>query len=75
MDAVSFAKDIEPILRQFRGSMLWRLDLTSYEHVKANADKIYDLISTRQMPPPPYPHFTDAQVSAFKSWKDSGCLP
>ena len=39
--SVSFEKDIVPIFRQFRDSMTWRLDLTSFEDVKANASTIY----------------------------------
>ncbi|HEY6391999.1 MAG TPA: hypothetical protein VIX89_12020 [Bryobacteraceae bacterium] len=65
---VSFEKDIVPIMRQFRGSMLWRFDLTKYEDVKGNAKTIYSYISTQQMPPPPYPPLTDEQVKLFKLW-------
>lgn len=69
---VSFAKDIAPLFRQFRASMMWRFDLTRYEDVKANADKIYGYISTNQMPPPPYPPLTSDQAALFKQWMDSG---
>jgi len=65
---VSFEKDIVPILRQFRGPMLWRFDLTRYEDVKGNASDIYDQISTQQMPPPPFPPLTGEQVTLFKKW-------
>jgi hypothetical protein len=70
---VSFTKDIVPLFRQFRASMLWRFDLTRYEHVKANAQGIYGQLSTQQMPPPPYPTLTTDQVALFKTWMDSGC--
>ncbi len=66
--SVSFEKDIVPILRQFRGSMLWRLDLTRYEDVKGNASTIEDQIATNQMPPPPFPPLTPDQVKLFKTW-------
>jgi hypothetical protein len=69
---VSFEKDIVPIFRQFRGSMMWRLDLTKYEDVKSNADAIYAQISQNGMPPPPFPPLTDAQVKNFKLWIDQG---
>jgi hypothetical protein len=69
---MSFDQDVKPVLRQFRGSMLWRFDLTNYEHVKANAAGIYEMIHTKQMPPPPYPPLTDDEVGAFKRWMESG---
>jgi len=73
---VSFEKDIAPVFNQFRGSMMWRLDLTKFEDVKANAAMIYSQIVPNQgivgMPPPPYPPLTNAQVALFKSWMDEG---
>lgn len=72
---ISFERDIEPLFTQFRASMLWRLDLTSYEDVKLNADKIYSAIRTPGMPPPPYPPMTDAQVALFQSWMQQGFPP
>ena len=42
--SVSFEKDIVPIFRQFRDSMMWRLDLTSFDDLKANASMIYNQI-------------------------------
>ena len=68
MASVSFEKDLVPILRQFRGPMMWRLDLTKYEDVKGNAGMIYGQISTQQMPPPPFPPLTSEQVKLFKTW-------
>lgn len=69
---VSFARDIAPIFVQYRGSMLWRLDLTAYESVKLNAAMVYTQISTQSMPPPPYPPLTPAQIAVFKAWMDQG---
>ena len=43
--APSFANDIAPILFKYRGQMAWRLDLASYDDVKANAPIIYEFIS------------------------------
>ena len=37
MATVSFANDIAPTLYKYRGQMAWRLDLASYDDVKANA--------------------------------------
>src|ERR1035438_3653810 len=78
--SVSFEKDIVPIFRQFRDSMMWRLDLTSFEDVKANASMIYSQIEWSPgtqpgMPPPPYPPLTAPQVAFFKAWKDGGFPP
>jgi hypothetical protein len=70
--SVSFEKDLVPIFRQFRGSMTWRLDLTRYADVKANAAAIYNQISQNGMPPPPYPPLTTEQIALFKTWMDTG---
>jgi hypothetical protein len=74
--SVSFEKDIAPVFRQFRGSMIWRLDLTKFEDVKANASTIYNQIVPTQgivgMPPPPYPALTMEQIAMFKCWMDEG---
>ena len=69
---ISFQKDIAPIFRQFRGAMAWRFDLTKFDDVKANAVAIYSQISSKSMPPPPFPPLTKAQISMFKNWMDSG---
>jgi hypothetical protein len=74
--SVSFEKDIAPVFRQFRGSMMWRLDLSKFEDVKANASQIYgQIIPTGGivgMPPPPYPPLTAEQIATFKRWMDEG---
>ena len=76
-NSVSFEKDIAPVFRQFRGSMMWRLDLTRFEDVKANASRIYNQIIPSggivAMPPPPYPPLTGEQIAMFKTWMDEGC--
>jgi hypothetical protein len=75
MKAVSFLTDIAPMFAPFRGSMLWRLDLTNYEDVKVNANTIYLQISTSQMPPSPYDYFTPEQNALFLRWMAEGCQP
>jgi hypothetical protein len=78
--SVSFEKDIVPIFRQFRDSMMWRLDLTSFADVKANASMIYNQIlwtpgtpvTPPNMPPPPYPPLTQDEIALFKAWTDGG---
>jgi hypothetical protein len=74
---VSFATDIMPIFKQFQGPMMWRLDLTSYEAVMANAATIYGRISDpgNPMPPPPFPPLTAAQIQTFNQWMLQGCPP
>jgi hypothetical protein len=67
-DRVSFEKDIVPIFRQFRRSMIWRFDLTRYEDVRGNASKISAFISSHQMPPPPFPHLTEKEITLFNTW-------
>ncbi|MES1245627.1 MAG: hypothetical protein ABUT39_28735 [Acidobacteriota bacterium] len=77
-ESVSFANDIMPLFKQFQGPMMWRLDLTSYDAVKANAQTIYGLISAappNNMPPPPFPPLTDEQIATFKAWMDTGFPP
>ncbi len=68
MSKVSFDADIRPLFHQFRDSMMWRLDLCNYEHVKANASMVYSQIQTSQMPPQPYPPLTTEQVRLFSDW-------
>ena len=72
----SFAKDISPVFAQFASEMRWRLDLTSFVDVRANAATIYSYISSSnpdgRMPPPPFPPLTDDQIKTFKAWMDAG---
>ena len=75
MATVSFQKDIVPMFYEFRGPMLWRLDLTKYEDVKANASMIYNQISGQNMPPPPFPPFTTDQTKLFQQWMTEGFQP
>jgi len=69
--AVSFQNDIMPLFQQFQAQMVWRLDLTSYQDVVANSNTIYSLISTRQMPPPPFEPLSDAQIKKFLDWMNA----
>jgi hypothetical protein len=64
-----------PIFKQFQGPMMWRLDLTSYEAVVANAATIYGRISNpgNPMPPPPFPPLTQEQIQTFNLWMQNGC--
>jgi hypothetical protein len=75
MASVSFQKDIVPMFYEFRGPMLWRLDLTKYEDVKANAAMIYNQMIQSGMPPPPFPPFTAGQTKLFQQWMTEGFQP
>ncbi len=73
----SFARDIVPMFAAFASAMMWRLDLTSYEAVMANAQTIAGRISdpNNPMPPPPFPMLTAAQIKLFNRWMSEGCQP
>lgn len=79
MTKVSFESDIKPLFAQFVGEMRWRLDLTRYEDVRANAQMIYTYIRSAdpdgRMPPPPFDPLTIDQVAQFKTWMDEGFPP
>jgi len=77
MSGPSFAQDIAPILYPYRGQMAWRLDLASYDDVKANAPIIfnqiqYDAGKSPGMPPPPFPPFALDFIATFQEWMNSG---
>jgi hypothetical protein len=77
MATVSFANDIAPTLFKYRGQMAWRLDLASYDDVKANAAIIQGQITGNPpgMPPPPFDPFPQAFVDAFNTWMTTGFSP
>lgn len=73
MPTVSFERDIVPVFRQFRASMMWRMDLTRYDDVKCNAAAISQNIAAGGgMPPPPFPPLTAQQITMFQSWIAQG---
>lgn len=73
METVSFKDDIVPLFRQFRASMMWRLDLGDYQSVRHNAAIIVQVIGPGGgMPPPPFPPLTADQVSRFQRWIEQG---
>ncbi len=77
---LSFATDIAPTLQQFRQYMLWRLDLTKYEDVAANALHIQGVITgtdqlAAQMPPAGWEPLPDGFVATFASWIAQNCPP
>ncbi|HYN21186.1 MAG TPA: hypothetical protein VE078_09515 [Thermoanaerobaculia bacterium] len=72
---VSFANDIAPVFHQFRGQMMWRFDLTSYDDVVANNQQILSRIQAKGMPPPPFQPLSDAQIKSFEAWIQQGFPP
>ena len=74
--AVSFKGEILPIFDAFKGEMMWRFDLTNYDHVKANANLIYSRINVGGgMPPTPFPPLTIEQIQLFQRWMEEGFAP
>jgi len=73
---VSFASDIRPLFRDTPDvdSMKdYGLDLSSYDQVKAQAEKIYETLDDGSMPcDAPWPA---EQVALFKRWMDEGMAP
>jgi photosystem II stability/assembly factor-like uncharacterized protein len=48
------------------------IDLSSYESVKDNIDRISTAIETKRMPPGGW---SDEQIACFKEWRDAGMPP
>ena len=77
---VSFKKDIAKPLSPYRDFMLWRLDLSSYDDVKANAWHIYAVMIGEDplaapMPPPGFGTLPDGFISTFQNWISQGFPP
>jgi len=70
--AVGFERDIRPLFRDKDvQSMSSAFDLSSYEDVRDNADKILATLAEGSMPcDGPWP--TD-RVELFRGWVDAGC--
>lgn len=66
--------DIQGIFAPFRSQMMWRFNLGSYDDVAANASIILlRILTIGDMPPPPYPPLTAAQITTFQTWVENGC--
>lgn len=57
--------------------MIWRFDLTNYDHVLPNVEIIYERLTDPDapMPPPPYPPLTPQQIALFRQWMLEGAPP
>ena len=64
--------DIAGIFQPFTSQMMWRFNLGSYTDVKANATIIQSRIG-QDMPPPPFPPLTQADIDTFNAWVTAGC--
>lgn len=74
-EVVSFERDIAPLFTLYRAGMLWRFDMTKYEDVKAHARPILARIRNGNMPPPPYPSLTEAEIARFVAWMQQDYPP
>jgi hypothetical protein len=71
---VAFARDIRPLFTaRDIGSMASRFDLSSYDDVRANAERIYDRLADGSMPC--YGAWPAADVQRFRAWIDTGFAP
>lgn len=73
---VTFTRDIGPLLSQYREEMMWRIDLSNYEQVKANRVLIQTRLHSTDdpMPPKPFGPWSSDQVALFDRWIEDGCL-
>ncbi|HEX8831010.1 MAG TPA: hypothetical protein VF705_07595 [Longimicrobium sp.] len=66
--------DIKGIFAPFTSQMMWRFNLGEYEDVAANAQIILlRILTIGDMPPPPFPPLTQAQVTTFQNWVNNNC--
>ena len=71
MQTPSFAADIRPLFRDSDvAAMSSMIDLTSYDDVRDNADRIYERLSDGSMPCDG--GWPEDRVATFKSWIDAG---
>jgi hypothetical protein len=69
---VGFDQDIRPLFRDKDvQSMSSAFDLSSYEDVRANADRILAAVTDGAMPCDG--RWPDERVELFRSWVDAGC--
>jgi hypothetical protein len=71
---VGFAQDIRPLFNDRDvGSMSSHFDLSSYDDVRANAERIYERLADGTMPC--YAAWPAEDVERFRTWVDSGFAP
>jgi hypothetical protein len=73
-EGVEFARDIRPLFTaRDIGSMASRFDLSSYDDVRANAERIYSRLADGSMPC--YGPWGSADIQRFRAWIDTGFAP
>jgi hypothetical protein len=71
---VAFARDIRPLFSDRDvGSMSRFFDLSSYDEVRANAERIYRRLADGTMPC--YGPWPADNVQRFRTWIDNGFVP
>jgi hypothetical protein len=71
-DTISYERDIRPLFRpRDVGSMQRFFDLSSYNDVRANADKILERLEGGSMPCDGA--WPNDQIEVFRSWVAAGC--
>ena len=71
-EAVSYQRDIRPLFREKDvSSMTKAFNLTSYNDVRANTDKILARLASGSMPCDGA--WPQERVELFRSWVDAGC--
>lgn len=78
--APGFARDILPLFRpldiEHMGKAGIHLDQYAYMSVNENAERVYDSISAKRMPPPNEDAaWSQDQVTLLRAWIDAGMLP
>ncbi len=73
----SFALDIRPLFRDsdIETMKSFDIDLSNYNTVKSNADKIYSRLTDKDNPMPCDGPWPDSDIQTFKQWMDDGALP
>jgi hypothetical protein len=74
--ALSYETDIKPLFTALDQDHMLNehgmFDLWSYDDVRANADAIYDSVSSGRMPPEKGSRWPSDRVAKFKQWMDAG---
>ena len=73
-EGVAFAQDIRPLFSNRDVSSMSRFfDLSSYDDVRANAERIYQRLADGTMPC--YGPWPADNVQRFRAWIDNGFAP
>jgi hypothetical protein len=71
---VAFARDIRPLFSDRDvTSMSSRFDLSSYDEVRAHAERIYERLADGSMPC--YGPWPAHDIQRFRTWIDTGFAP